>query len=101
MQSRFYALAGDLPARREAWDEPPLASDRKARAFRVQLSRVEPMPRVPEWEQIAQQIAEEMEPAVRGRAPVASSLAKLDADVDRILEKRRWILARAGNRRAR
>ncbi len=94
VQSRFYTLSGDLPARREAWDEPSLANDRKARAFRVQLSRVEPMPRVPEWEQIAQQIAEEMEPAIRGRAPVTAVLATLDADVDRILEKRRWILAR-------
>lgn len=101
VQSRFYALSGDLPARREAWEEPPLADDRKARAFRVQLSRVEPMPRVPEWEQIAQKIAEEMEPAIRGREPVAASLAKLDADVDRMLEKRRWILARAKVRHGR
>ena len=101
VQSRFYALSGDLPARREAWDEPSLANDLKARAFRVQLSRVEPMPRVPEWEQIAQKIAEEMEPAIRGRTPVAAVLAKLDSDVDRILEKRRWILARARTRHAR
>ena len=67
VQSRFYALSGDLPARREAWDDAALAGDVKAQAFRVQLSRVEPMPRVPEWEQIAQKIAEDMEPAIRGR----------------------------------
>ncbi len=99
VQSRFYALSGDLPARREAWDDAPLAGDLKAQAFRTQLSRVEPMPRVPEWEQIAQKIPEDLEPAIRGRESVAQSLARLDANVDRILEKRRWILAREEARR--
>jgi multiple sugar transport system substrate-binding protein len=98
VQTRFYALAGDLPARREAWDDASLAGDPKARAFRVQLSRVEPMPRVPEWEQIAQKLAEDLEPAIRGRETVRASLSAVDADVDRMLEKRRWMLARAGAR---
>jgi len=98
VQTRFYALSGDLPARREAWDDPVLERDAKARAFRVQLSRVEPMPRVPEWEQIAQRIAEDLEPAIRGRRPVPAALAVLDSGVDRMLEKRRWILARASDR---
>ena len=101
VQSKFYALAGDLPARREAWDAPPLAGDAKAAAFRTQLTRVEPLPRVPEWEQIAQKIPEDLEAAIRGRQNVAASLAALDADVDRILEKRRWLLARAEAKRGR
>lgn len=94
VQARFYALSGDLPARKEAWDEPSLAVDRKALAFRAQLEHVSPMPRVPEWEQIAQKIVEDLEPAVRGRESVPGALARLDTDVDRILEKRRWMLAR-------
>jgi multiple sugar transport system substrate-binding protein len=52
------------------------------------------MPRVPEWEQIAQKLVEDLEPAVRGKESVGKGLARLDADVDRILEKRRWILSR-------
>jgi multiple sugar transport system substrate-binding protein len=55
---------------------------------------VTPMPRVPEWEQIAQKVVEDLEPAVRGREGVSEALARLDADVDRILEKRRWMLSR-------
>ena len=101
VQKRFYELSGDLPARREAWDSEPLAGDAKARAFRIQLSRVEPLPRVPEWEQIAQKLPEDLEAAIRGRQPVAAALKALDGDVDRILEKRRWILARAEARRGR
>ncbi len=94
IQARFYALSGDLPARAAAWDDPSLSGDRKARAFRVQLEHVTPMPRVPEWEQIAQKLVEDLEPAVRGRESVPEALARLDADVDRILEKRRWMLSR-------
>jgi multiple sugar transport system substrate-binding protein len=101
IQRRFYELSGDLPARREAWDAGPLAGDPRAAAFRVQLSRVEPLPRVPEWEQIAQKLPEDLEAAIRGRQPVPAALAALDRDVDRILEKRRWILARAEAKRGR
>ena len=96
IQSRFYDLSGDLPARKAAWENAALASDAKARAFRIQLERVAPMPRVPEWEQIAQKLAEDMEGAIRGRQSVADALAMVDADVDRILEKRRWMLSRRG-----
>ncbi|MEP6995578.1 MAG: sugar ABC transporter substrate-binding protein [Acidobacteriota bacterium] len=95
IQSRFYALSGDLPAHTASWQAPSLAADPKARAFREQLEHVAPMPRVPEWEQIAQKLAERLEPAIRGRQSVAESLALLDADVDQILTKRRWLVARS------
>ena len=89
---RSYALAA-ICRRAARLGRAAARRDRKARAFRVQLSRVEPMRECP-MEQIAQQIAEGWNRGPRAR-PVAASLAKLDADVDRILEKRRWILARA------
>ena len=95
IQTRFYALSGDLPARKASWDDPVLANDEKARAFRDQLTRVTPLPRVPEWEQIAQKLWEDLEGAIRGRETIPAALASLDRDVDLILEKRRWILARA------
>jgi multiple sugar transport system substrate-binding protein len=101
IQARFYALSGDLPASRAAWDDPALAGDEKAHAFRVQVEHVAAMPRVPEWEQIAQDMAEGLEPAIRGRVSVPAALATADRVVDRILEKRRWMLARRGGERAR
>jgi multiple sugar transport system substrate-binding protein len=96
VQARFYSLSGDLPASRAAWDDPALAGDEKAHAFRVQVEHVAAMPRVPEWEQIAQDMAEGLEPAIRGRETVPAALAAADRHVDRILEKRRWMLARRG-----
>lgn len=93
-QVRFYELTGDLPARRTAWRDSTLAGNRYARAFRTQLERVLPTPKVPEWEQIATVIAEAVEQAARGGRPVPRVLASLDRTVDGILEKRRWLLDR-------
>jgi len=93
-QARFYELSGDLPARRSAWRATGLADDPKAAPFLVQLEHAVPLPKVPEWERIATLIAERAEQVVRGGKTIDAALAGLDADTDRILEKRRWLLSR-------
>ncbi|UCE02996.1 MAG: extracellular solute-binding protein, partial [Candidatus Latescibacterota bacterium] len=93
-QVRFYELTGDLPAHREAWQDSTLAHDPKARAFWQQLQRVVPTPKIPEWELIATRVQERAEQAIRGATPPDSALALLDRDVERILEKRRWLFER-------
>ena len=94
VQRRFHALTGDLPPRRTTWDDPALAGDAHARAFREQLERVRPAPRVPEWERIAAEIRLAAERAARGTLSVDEAARELDGRTDRILEKRRWMLAR-------
>jgi multiple sugar transport system substrate-binding protein len=93
-QVRFYALTGDLPARREAWRDSALTRDPGLRAFETQLQRVAATPKIPEWEQIAQRLQERAEFAIRGGMNGDSVLAGLDHDVDRMLEKRRWLIER-------
>lgn len=93
-QVKFYELTGDLPARLDAWRSPVLADNEYARAFFTQLGRVRPVPKVPEWEQIATRIAQASEAAARGRQTSDEALAALDGDVANMLEKRRWLLAR-------
>ncbi len=97
-QARFYALTGDLPARRSAWRGTDLAADPKAAPFLVQLEHAVPLPKVPEWERIATRVADRAEQVVRGGTSLDAALAGLDADADRILEKRRWLLARERQR---
>jgi multiple sugar transport system substrate-binding protein len=97
-QARFFAQTGDLPARRSAWDVPALAHDKYLAAFRTQLGRVVPSPAVPEIELIVNLVAQAAERAARGQQTVDEALAGLDADVDRILEKRRWLMAQRGSR---
>ena len=93
VQVRFHGLTGDLPPRASAWGFPSLAGDAQTAAFRAQLEQVAPAPKVPEWEEISVQIWQSLEPAIRGRESVDDALADLDERVDRILAKRREVLA--------
>jgi multiple sugar transport system substrate-binding protein len=94
VQARFYRLTGDLPARQEAWEDSALANDPQALAFRLQLRHTVAQPKIPEWEMIAIRLQDHAETAIRGAVPPDSALANLDRDVDRILEKRRWLIER-------
>jgi multiple sugar transport system substrate-binding protein len=93
VQVRFYKLTGDLPARQEAWSDTALTNDSRVHAFGEQLRRTVSTPKIPEWEQIANRVQNRAELAIRGAQPPDSTLASLDHDVDRILDKRRWLLA--------
>ncbi len=95
VQLRFYRSVGDLPARVEAWRDTSLSGDARIRAFGKQLEHVVSTPKIPEWELITTRVQERTELAVRGGASADSALALLDRDVNRMLEKRRWLIQRA------
>jgi len=94
VQQRFHAITGNLPPRRSVWDHAVLAQDVPTLAFRDQLERVVPLPKVPEWERIATELRVIVERVVHGDIPADLALAELDARVDTMLEKRRWLLDR-------
>ncbi len=93
-QAAFYRLTGDLPARRDAWTDSTLANDPAATAFRLQLDRTVPTPMVPEWEEVTTKLMDHSEAAIRGARTPRQALADLDADVDRVLERRRYLQSR-------
>lgn len=95
IQQRFHAMIGDLPPRRSAWEHPQLAGDPLAAAFRDQLERVEPAPKVLEWERIVQEMRLVTERVVRGGLAQDAAARELDRKVDAILAKRRWMHERA------
>lgn len=92
VQARFHGLTGDLPPRRSPWKDPVLANDPYARAFRIQLERAVPTPKVPEWERIATELRLVGEQVANDRMTVDEAAAELDRRADKILEKRRWML---------
>ena len=92
VQQRFYDLLGDMPPRRSAWAGGALRDDPKARAFREQLEKASPTPAVPEWERIATEMQLVAARAIAGELTIDQAAAEIDHRVDRILEKRRWVL---------
>ena len=94
IQERFHAAIGNPPPRRSTWELPGLAHDAYAGAFRDQLERVKPTPKVLEWERIVQELRLTSERVVRGGESQDVAVRELDARVDAILEKRRWMRER-------
>jgi multiple sugar transport system substrate-binding protein len=85
---------GDLPPRRSAWRSPELADDVPSQAFAAQLERVRAAPKLPEWERIFQEMQRAAERVVRRTQSIDAATTELDASVDALLEKRRWLRAR-------
>lgn len=88
----FYRITGNLPPRQSAWKDSSLANNPYAAAFHTQLQRVDPLPPVPEWEQIVIRLQTYVEMiATRTKTP-DQALKQFDGEVDVMLEKRRWIV---------
>ena len=99
-QLRLHELTGAMPSRRSAWNDPRLAGDAYAAAFRDQLERVKPTPKVPEWERIATEMRLVAEQTVQNNLSIDQAVTMLDSQVDAILAKRRWMLDRAQRTKA-
>lgn len=92
-QLKFYKTVADLPAVKSAWQDSVLAADKYMKVFYAQLQNTTPMPKIPEWEQIAiSKIQTTAEKTANKSISIDEALKNLDNDVDRILEKRRWIV---------
>ena len=92
---RFHALTGNLPPRRSAWRAPALAADAPSQAFARQLERVRAAPKIPEWERIFQEMQLAAERVIARTQSIDAATTQLDASVDALLEKRRWLRGRA------
>ncbi len=95
IQVKLYKLLNDLPAVKQAWNDPSIKNDIYMKAFYEQFQDVVATPKIPEWEQIVfSKLQQYLEFAARGAITIDKALADLDKDVDKILEKRRWMLSR-------
>ncbi len=92
LQQRLYGITGDLPTRQAAWAGLP--PDPATQLFARAIADAVAVPAVPEWERIATEVQIVAEAMVRGRFGVDAAAAEMDARVDRILAKRRWLLDR-------
>ncbi|MCX6151202.1 MAG: sugar ABC transporter substrate-binding protein [Ignavibacteriales bacterium] len=94
-QIKLYQLLYDLPAVKQAWQDTTLKNNKYMDAFYIQFQNVIATPKITEWEQIAfSKVQQYAEAAIRGVKTNEECLNGLDADVNTILEKRRWMLNR-------
>ncbi len=91
-QIEFYKLTGDLPANIYSWGDSSLKDDPYMNAFFIQLQNLKSPPKVAEWEQIATKMMEFVELASLRNVPTIEIINSLNKEVDKILEKRRWIV---------
>ena len=88
----FYKVTGNLPPRISAWKDSSLANNKYISAFYQQLQRVDPLPQIPEWEQIVIRLQIYVENIATRTMTVDKALKQFDGEVDVILEKRRWMV---------
>ncbi len=92
-QIKFYKLINNLPAVKKAWQDSTFAGDKYIKAFYEQFHHVVATPKIPEWEQIVfSKLQQYAEIAAREVMTVEEALKAMDKDVNKILEKRRWLL---------
>lgn len=90
----FYRITGNLPPRKSAWEDSSLAHNPYIRAFYRQMQRLEPLPQVPEWEQIVIKLQLYVEYVATKTLTVEEALGRFDREVDQMLAKRRWLVER-------
>ena len=93
-QAKLQELTGDLPPSRAVWDRAGLTADPITEAFADQLDRTAALPKVPEWERISSEMQTVAELFVRGEMNLDAAVTDMDKRADRLLEKRRWMMAR-------
>ncbi len=93
-QQQFFRLTRDLPAVKAAWRTPEIETDAEIQNFYRQLEDVLPTPKIAEWEQVAVKLQEYLEQVIFQRLTLQEAVQRLNRDVDRILEKRRWMVSR-------
>jgi len=95
VQVELYHLINDLPAVKDAWEDASLKDDIYLKAFYDQFQNVVATPKIPEWEQIVfSKLQQYAEYSARGVMTVDEAMKAMDQDVNKILEKRRWMLER-------
>jgi multiple sugar transport system substrate-binding protein len=89
----FYKITGNLPPRQSAWNDTTLSNNRYIKAFHQQLQRVDPLPQIPEWEQIVIRLQTYAEYIATGTMTPEAAMKQFDGEVDVMLEKRRWMVS--------
>jgi multiple sugar transport system substrate-binding protein len=77
VQVKWFQAVKDLPAVKQAWDDPALAGDPFLPTFGKQLEDAKSPPAMPTWEQVAAVIDNEVEKAAKSAADPAATVKSM------------------------
>ncbi|SDM65249.1 sugar ABC transporter substrate-binding protein [Sediminibacillus halophilus] len=86
-QLAWYETMSELPANQAAWEDPILADDPMVSTFGEQLKSTEPLPLIPEYERMGNELLDTLEQIYRGGADTDEALANYRKEVDDILSE--------------
>ncbi|EHL2571431.1 extracellular solute-binding protein, partial [Listeria monocytogenes] len=76
-----------MPARMDAWEDDMLKNDPYYKVFGEQMKTAEPMPLIPQFEEIAQLYGKSWEQIYRGGADVQTQMDTFNDQVETLLKK--------------
>ena len=84
VQVKWYETVKDLPSVQSAWDDPALADDELLAAFGAQLDDAKSPPAIPNWEQIASAIDDQVEAVTVGSTTPEDGCAAMQQEAESI-----------------
>ncbi|HWM22862.1 MAG TPA: sugar ABC transporter substrate-binding protein [Ilumatobacteraceae bacterium] len=84
VQVKWYETVKDLPSVQAAWDDPALADDELVAAFGDQLEDAKSAPAIPNWEQIASAIDDQIEVVTAGETTPEDGCAAMQQEAESI-----------------
>lgn len=86
IQVQWYAQTNDLPAVKEAWEDPLIKNNPKVAVFGSQLEDTVASPAITNWEQIQDAASEQLEKLAYNKISIDKFLELSTLDIDKILK---------------
>ncbi|UOQ86305.1 extracellular solute-binding protein [Gracilibacillus salinarum] len=86
-QVKWYKANSELPANLTAWEDPALSDDEMVSTFGEQLKSTQPLPLIPEYERLGQEILTSLEEINRGGADIDQTLEEFQTKAADILDR--------------
>ena len=87
IQVEWFNITTDLPSNKYAWEDPVIKNDDKLVVFGEQLLHVKSPPNIPEWEQLANALQNNLERFIYGKVELESMLNSTTNEFNYILNK--------------
>lgn len=86
-QVKWYETNSELPANMAAWENPALSDDPMVSTFGEQLESTQPLPLIPEFERLGQELITQLEEINRGGKDIDKAIADYKKEAAKVLSE--------------